>query len=291
MGQQENQFTQYTFNQAIINPAYIGSTGYINMQISNRNQWLGFPGAPKSNALTIGYPLKYFNAAIGITALQDNVGPLRNTILTFAYAHSIKITDEIKLSMGLNAGTNHYSANLDLLHTNDNDDAVLRHGSVQRTSFTFGSGVFMHATNWYVGLSIPKIITHKISFGNDGIDTYNLKEQNHIYLISGYIFDFNNGKVKLKPSMCVKKVMNVKPTIDIILATSFNNKLALGAGLRNPETFFSFFQVAVGKYLNVGYAYDFSGSRIKNFSNGSHEIILDLRLNRDATKIHSPRFF
>jgi len=291
MAQQENQFTQYTFNQAIINPAYIGSNSYINLQLSGRNQWVGFPGAPKSNAFTLGYPLKYFNSAIGINALQDNVGPLRNTLLTFVYAHSVKINDKLKLSMGLNAGTNHYSANLELLNTNDDNDAVLMQGSVQRTSFTFGSGAFLYAHNWYVGLSIPKIVTGKFSFGDDGYDTYNLKERNHIYLISGYVFGFNDGKIKLKPSACVKKVMNVKPTIDLSLATSLNNKFALGGGLRNPDIYFAFMQVAVGKYLNLGYAYDFSGSRMRSYTKGSHEIILDLRLNRDATKIHSPRFF
>ncbi len=291
MAQQENQFTQYTFNQAIINPAYIGSNNYINLQISSRNQWLGFPGAPKSNALSLGYPLKYFNSAIGISALQDNVGPLHNTLLTFVYSHAIKINDKLKLSMGLNAGTNHYAANLEQLNTNDNSDAILMQGSVQRTSFTFGSGVFLYAPNWYVGLSIPKIVTGKYFFGDDGYDTYNLTERNHIYLISGYVFGFKDGKIKLKPSACVKKVANVKPSIDLSLATQLFNKFAIGGGVRNPDNYFAFTQITVGKYLNIGYAYDFSGSRMRNYTKGSHEIILDVRLNRDATKVHSPRFF
>ncbi len=291
VAQQENQFTQYAFNQAIINPAYIGSINYMNLQISSRNQWVGFPGAPKSNALTLGYPFKYFNSAVGITVLQDNVGPLRNSILTLGYAYSVKLTSDIRLSMGLNAGMNHYSANLDMLQTNDHGDAALEQGTVQRSSFTFGSGVFLYSNNWYLGLSVPKIITNSFSFSNDESDVYNLKEQNHFYLVSGYIFSFKNEKIKLKPSVCVKKVNNVSPSLDFSLATSLYDRLALGAGLRNPDTYFAFLQVAIGKNLNVGYAYDISGSRISNFSKGSHEIVLDVRLYREATKVHSPRFF
>jgi len=291
VAQQENQFTQYAFNQAIINPAYIGSINYMNLQISSRNQWVGFPGAPKSNALTLGYPFKYFNSAVGITVLQDNVGPLRNSIFTLGYAYSVKLTSDIRLSMGLNAGMNHYSANLDMLQTNDHGDAALEQGTVQRSSFTFGSGVFLYSNNWYLGLSVPKIITNSFSFGNDESDVYNLKEQNHFYLVSGYIFSFKNEKIKLKPSVCVKKVNNVSPSLDFSLATSLYDRLALGAGLRNPDTYFAFLQVAIGKNLNVGYAYDISGSRISNFSKGSHEIVLDVRLYREATKVHSPRFF
>jgi len=291
IAQQENQFTQYAFNQAIINPAYIGSINYMNLQISSRNQWVGFPGAPKSNALTLGYPFKYFDSAIGLTAMQDNVGPLHNSILSLGYAHSVKLTSEIKLSMGLNAGINHYSANLDILQTNDYDDSVLEEGSTQSSSFTFGSGVFLYSSNWYVGLSVPKIITNTFSFGNDESDVYNLNERNHFYLVSGYVFGFKNDKIKLKPSVCMKKVQNVNPSIDFSLATSLYNRLALGAGLRNPDTYFAFLQVAIGKNLNVGYAYDFSNSRIGNFSKGSHEIVLDVRLYREATKVLSPRFF
>lgn len=289
--QQENQFTQYAFNQAIINPAYIGSINYMNLQISSRNQWVGFPGAPKSHALTLGYPLKYFNTSIGVTAMQDNIGPLKNTILSLGYAHSVKINDKIKLSLGLSAGINMYAANLDMLQTTDGDDLVLQQGTVNHSSFTFGSGVFLYASNWYLGLSVPKIVTNSFSLGSDESDTYNLKERNHFYLVSGYVFDFNSGNIKLKPSVCVKKVQNVGPTIDLSLATSLYNRLALGGGLRNPDTYFTFLQVAITKNVKVGYAYDFSKSRISNFSNGSHEIVLDLRLHRDATKIHSPRFF
>lgn len=291
LAQQENQFTQYAFNQAIINPAYIGSTNYINLQFSKRHQWVGFPGAPESNALTIGFPFKYFNTALGVTAIQEKIGPLRNTILTMGYAYSVKVASKMRLSMGINAGINNYSANLDVLQTQDDKDLLLESGSVQRSAFTAGAGVFLYATNWYVGLSIPKIVTNSFSFGDDESDVYNLKERNHVYLIGGYILGVNNDKIKFKPSVCIKKVNNVKPSIDVSLTSALYNRIALGAGFRNPDTYFATLQVAVGKHLNVGYAYDISNSRISNFSNGTHEIVLDIRFYRDATKVHSPRFF
>ncbi len=291
MAQQENQYTQYTFNQAIINPAYIGSTDYINLQFTKRHQWVGFTGAPESNALTFSYPFKYFNATVGINAIQDKIGPLRNTILTMEYAYSVKVSEKIRLSMGVDAGINHYSTNLNKLRTTDNDDMLLEQGNVQSSSFTVGAGIFVYASNWYMGLSVPKIAPNNFSFGNDEIDVFNLKEQRHWYLISGYVFNFNNDKIKLKPSVCIKKVKNVSPTVDFSLATSLYNRLALGVGYRSEESYLAFIKLGITKNLNIGYAYDISSSHISKFSNGTHEIVLDIRLFRDATKIHSPRFF
>lgn len=289
-GQQETQFTQYTFNQALINPAYIGSIDYTNFQLSSRNQWVGFPGAPKSNALTIAYPFKYFSSAVGLTAMHDNVGPLNNTLITLGYSHTINVSSKLKLSMGLRGGANMYSANLDQLQTNDSNDDVLQRGTVQHSSFTVGAGIFLYSSKWYLGLSVPKLVTNSFSFNGDD-DIYNLKEQNHIYLISGYVFSLSGENFKLKPSVCLKKVQNVDPTIDISLATMLYNTFSVGGGIRNPDTFFAFVQVAAGKNLKLGYAYDFSKSQLSNFSKGSHEIVLGLNLYRDATKIHSPRFF
>ncbi|WP_075603994.1 PorP/SprF family type IX secretion system membrane protein [Saccharicrinis aurantiacus] len=292
-GQQETQFTQYTFNQGLINPAYMGSIDYTNLQLSNRNQWLGFPGAPKSNAITVAYPFKYFSSAVGITAMQDKVGPLSNTMLTLGYSYTINVSSKLRLAMGLRGGANLYSANLDKLQTNDSNDGVLQQGTVQHSSFTVGAGLFLYSSKWYIGVSVPKLVTNSFSFSGNGVDddVFNLKERNHLYLISGYVFSLSGENVKLKPSVCLKKVQNVDPTIDISLATMLYNTFSIGGGIRNPDTFFAFLQIAAGKNVKVGYAYDFSKSQLSNFSNGSHEIILGLNLYRDATKIHSPRFF
>ncbi|TBM97367.1 type IX secretion system membrane protein PorP/SprF, partial [Hyunsoonleella flava] len=41
--QQDPQYTQYMYNQAIINPAYAGSKEYLQITTLYRNQWTGFP--------------------------------------------------------------------------------------------------------------------------------------------------------------------------------------------------------------------------------------------------------
>ncbi|HEY8934252.1 MAG TPA: type IX secretion system membrane protein PorP/SprF, partial [Cyclobacteriaceae bacterium] len=46
--QQYPVFTQYYFNELVINPAYAGSHVQLSLTAMYRNQWVNFPGAPKT---------------------------------------------------------------------------------------------------------------------------------------------------------------------------------------------------------------------------------------------------
>ena len=53
-GQQEATFSQYMFNQQIINPAYAGAQDYTQITLLNHSQWISIEGAPQSQALSFG---------------------------------------------------------------------------------------------------------------------------------------------------------------------------------------------------------------------------------------------
>jgi type IX secretion system PorP/SprF family membrane protein len=54
--QQDPQYTQYMYNQAIINPAYAGSNESLSLVSLYRNQWTGFEGAPKTLTVSAHTP-------------------------------------------------------------------------------------------------------------------------------------------------------------------------------------------------------------------------------------------
>ncbi|NJO92734.1 MAG: type IX secretion system membrane protein PorP/SprF [Chloroflexia bacterium] len=47
-GQQDVQLTQYASALQLTNPAYVGTSGRLNITGVARNQWVGFDGAPTS---------------------------------------------------------------------------------------------------------------------------------------------------------------------------------------------------------------------------------------------------
>jgi hypothetical protein len=48
LGQQLPLYSQYLYNKFLINPAVAGSDGYTSFNLTAREQWIGFSGAPRT---------------------------------------------------------------------------------------------------------------------------------------------------------------------------------------------------------------------------------------------------
>ena len=50
--QQLPLFSQYLYNKFLINPAHAGSDGYTSFNLTVREQWMGYEGAPRTYSLS-----------------------------------------------------------------------------------------------------------------------------------------------------------------------------------------------------------------------------------------------
>src|SRR6201996_3794333 len=55
--QQKPQYTQYVFNNYLLNPAVSGIENYTDVKAGYRSQWTGLEGAPVTSYITINAPL------------------------------------------------------------------------------------------------------------------------------------------------------------------------------------------------------------------------------------------
>ena len=55
--QQDPQYSQYMFNQMVLNPAYAGSKEALSSSLILRNQWVGLDGAPKTITFSSHAPI------------------------------------------------------------------------------------------------------------------------------------------------------------------------------------------------------------------------------------------
>lgn len=87
--QQDSQFTQYMYNTINVNPAYAGSRGVMSIFGLHRTQWVGLEGAPTTNAFSINTPINDSNLGLGISFLNDKIGPTNNNTITadLSYTH------------------------------------------------------------------------------------------------------------------------------------------------------------------------------------------------------------
>jgi type IX secretion system PorP/SprF family membrane protein len=55
--QQRPQYTQYIFNNFLLNPAVAGIENYTDVKAGYRNQWKGLEGAPVTTYISVNTPL------------------------------------------------------------------------------------------------------------------------------------------------------------------------------------------------------------------------------------------
>src|SRR6266550_1116049 len=108
VAQQLPQYTQYMFNDFVMNPAIAGRNNFWEAKSNNRYQWQGITDAPRTYILSLQGPFKNLKMGIGGNIFTDIVGPTRRTGFNMAYAYHIKLNSTYKLSFGINAGVLQY---------------------------------------------------------------------------------------------------------------------------------------------------------------------------------------
>ena len=99
--QQYPVFSQYYFNELVINPAYAGSHVQLSATAMYRNQWVNFPGSPKTYNFSTHTSLMKNKIGVGIMFNHDEIGSYKNNHVYGYYAYKIHLADAT-FSMGLN---------------------------------------------------------------------------------------------------------------------------------------------------------------------------------------------
>jgi type IX secretion system PorP/SprF family membrane protein len=67
-------FTQYMFNEAVINPGYAGSRECLSGTMLYRQQWAGLDGAPTTITGSVHSPLMNGQLGAGINFVNEKIG-------------------------------------------------------------------------------------------------------------------------------------------------------------------------------------------------------------------------
>lgn len=286
-GQQDPLYSQYMFNTLAINPAYAGSADVFTIMALSRHQWVGFDGAPSTQTFLAHSPLKGENMALGLTALTDKAGPLRQTGAQLDYAYRIRITDNSRLAFGLKGGFNIIQADIASLNTVEVDPANV---NIQGQLLpNFGFGLFWHSERYYAGISVPKLLENQIEISS-ATPLISASEARHFYLMGGYVFDLDLD-LKFKPSFLLRRVEGAPMSLDVNANFLLRDRIWFGAMYRVANSFGFLGQYQVNDQFRVGYAFDLSTTRMGAYNAGTHEIMLNYDLRFLRARTISPRYF
>jgi len=306
--QQKPQYTQYIFNQYLLNPALSGIENYVDFKAGYRKQWAGINDAPQttfvsahwalgdnqlwSNALTsfpeqTGNPMdrnymqNYSSSpshhGMGATAVLDKTGPIKRLDANVTYAYHLQLSNNFNLSAGVAAGLSSISLDINALTFENAYEPSLTRAIVNQLRPDLSLGLWLYGSRIFAGISAQQILPQKLSFSGD--EAYNQgKAVPHFFATTGYKF-FVDEDIALIPSIMVKYVQPAPVSIDLNAKMAFKDKFWLGGSYRKEDSFSVMAGFNIGKALNLTYSYDFTTSDLNQVSNGSHEIVLGLMLD------------
>ena len=89
----------------------------------------------------------------------------------------------------------------------------------------------------------------------------------------------------------MKYVPNAPAEFDFNVNVLFARTFWLGASFRTNDAVVGLLEIQLSKKLRIGYAYDFTMTDVKNYSSGSHEVMLEYDFGYDIMKMKTPRYF
>ncbi|MCC6180360.1 MAG: type IX secretion system membrane protein PorP/SprF [Bacteroidia bacterium] len=293
--QQDPQYSQYQFNQMVINPAYAGTKDAMSVILDVRNQWAGFSGAPRTQALSFHTPLKNKRIGLGLTAYNDMIGPKRVTAAYGNFSYILPINNKLKLSFGLRAGIVNYVFDFNKINYKDQSESIAYNTiPTNKIKPDFDAGLFLKSNSFYAGFSATHLNATYIY--NDKVSTSgSLKEYDLTYRLNTHLFfivskGFSVGEnLVINPTIMIKSASSTL-NADLNLNFLIKQRLWLGAFMRSSGSVGLLAQVLITENIRVGYSYDRTIAPIqKNLGNG-HEIMIGFDFNTFKSKILSPRY-
>ncbi len=281
--QQDVQFSEYMYNPIAINPAYAGTKEGFIMTGMVRMQWVGIKNAPKSQSFSLHSPI-FKNMGLGFSAINDNTGPLNQTLFYWDYSYQIDIDFDSRLSFGLSGGFHILNLDLtgrDAYHANDPEIYNLNNRFLPNA----GVGVYFYTYNYYLGISAPRLLEQ--NYSNTSTGEAMLRKS--YFFTTGYVFDLDEV-VKVKPSILFKYMHNIPLSFDFSM-NLYHERWGVGLSYRHEDAIIGLFQLFVNQQLSIGYSYDYTLSDLRHDSSGSHELMLRYDFSKRTDRCRPVKYF
>lgn len=294
-GQSDPVSSQYMFNRMLYNPGVAGSSGMICATAMNRQQWVGFEGAPTTTLFHINAAISPFgtSSGIGLTIVNDKTGFDTDNTLSLTYSYMIDLGSG-KLGIGANIGMLNRAIDPTWnipsgdQFVDPTQDPLIPDGKESILAFDMGLGVYYSTNDYYAGLSVTHLNEPKIKY-TEGTPFV----ARQFYAMAGYNLRLTNPAFELLPSVFMYSDGRVfQTTVNTLIR--YNKKVWGGVSYRAGDSMTGILGIELYNGIRISYAYDFPMNDIRKSTSGSHEFLVnycfDLSLGRNSMRYKSIRF-
>lgn len=299
-GQQLPLYSQYLYNRFLINPAVAGSDGFTSYNITAREQWVGYSGAPrtfsfsgqtrlmkrsyvlrKSRSRQIFRPQYDGRVGLGGYVFSDRNGLIQRNGFSASYSYHMWLQSSTQLSMGLAFTGYHFKVNEKELIFEDPDEPWLTNELIRGIFVPDAAfGVYVLNPRYSIGFSTDQLFGAALKIGNAAYR--NFRMDRHYYLFGTYSIEAG-AYTEIQPSLLLMMSEQVRPQFDLGVTYILNQSFWAGLTYRTSGAMIVNFGL---KYDNMffGYAFDYTLQEIQRVTYGTHEITLALKFGDSARK-------
>ncbi len=305
-GQQIPQYSQYLRNQFMANPAAAGTYDFTDITLSGRSQWTGFDNAPMTSYLSIAAPIgrkekvRYdpgirtgsgivknpevgtgkIKHAIGGQVLADQYGAFQKMQFAGTYAIHLPLSKKVNMSFGAKVGlsNNSFIQSRAVVNdpTNDKTYVDFTSNNSRKNILDLGAGLYIYSNRFFIGVAADQLTKSMVNFGSASA---NFDPQMYFNATGGIKLNIND-KITITPAFIVKYMTPAPISIEGTLQVEYKECLWAGFSYRNTDAIVGMIGLNINKKLKFGYSYDYSVSRLSQYSIGGHELVLGIMLGR-----------
>lgn len=297
--QQMPLYSQYMLNGFLLNPAVAGSEGYSAVNITAREQWVGFLEGPGTYALSfqtrvlkksyisrtstvrMGKRHKSRNGRVGLGGyiFSHRNGAVERTGIKGTYAYHIRLANS-QLSFGLSMVGYQFRIDEDMINLKDKDDELWAGATKSVFIPDADAGVYYTSPNLWGGFSVDQLFESVLKFGDSGYDRF-VMERNY-YLIGGYDFKVRREWV-LSPSTLVKYSETGVWQCDFNMRIYYNQAYWGGITYRTGNSIIVMAGLSIDRLI-FGYAFDIGLNSIMKHSFGTHEFTFIAKIGNNTQR-------
>lgn len=287
-------YNSFYVNPYLYNPAE-SLTEYAQVYALHRQQWMNVEGAPMMSTLTFNTLMNDSRAGFGGKISSYKRGILNTTDFSLSYAYAIPMGQKNWLFLGLAGGA--ISNQIDMTKVTDPNDPVLASYAANnmQPAASFGM-LYRSAAGLNIGVSLPQLFPPVFNSPGSFSNT-TVSPSDNIFLtiyyrrkVESHIASRTKGgvrrKVKAEDAVApLEMYFNYRYSkygnsqFELLAKLNVSQNFWVGASYRLPYGFTGNAGININRFV-LGYSYEPGNQPADGFSQGSHEVILGLKLGQ-----------
>lgn len=279
--------SNYHLTWTTINPAFSGFRDAISISSLYRSAMYGSLG-PSNMQLNVHSPIGNSKVAVGAVVAYDHTPDVQNLYsIMSTYAYRLYLGSG-RMAFGLSAGVYGVNSDLSSIPLRDQGDPSFPEHAYQRWFPNFGTGILYYTESYFVGLSVPELLSIPAESQDMGKFDFN----NYRFILTG-AYQFNVSEdVRLKPSLWIDYNQTASSFKAGLTAGFFDSRIYVGGIYDYPNFAIALLNFQINTQWLVGYAYSFNVGQLKTPLGGSHEVVLRWELRPVIrTIVEDPFYF